>query len=200
MVNRREILQGGMAVTSLPLVSNVAWSAASQAAAPLPLYKVIFDERFADGRRFGDEARRLGAPVHAIQGDITSLWYDDLYARWRNGAAAIAGLTAHGALFCLERLAWDAGMRVVFRADHKPTADGSFSHALQGPAAMIRAAAELRDAGADWSCRVASVVLDCPAEISSQKKRATFAEASAAVDDDGHALISWVIAPVKRAS
>ncbi len=32
------------------------------------------------------------------------------------GPAAIAGLTAHGALFCLERLGWDVGMRVATRA------------------------------------------------------------------------------------
>jgi len=199
MVNRREILQGGIAVTALPIVSNVAWGAARQPEGSLPLYKVIYDERFAESRRFGDEARRLGAPIHAIQGDITSLWYDDLYVRWRNGAAAIAGLTAHGALFCLERLAWDAGMRVVFRADHKPTADGSFQHSLQGPAAMVSAGTELRDAGTDWSCRVAGVVLGCPAEVSKKKQRVVFAQASAAVSEEGQALISWVIAPVKRA-
>lgn len=199
MVNRREILQGGIAVTSLPIVSNVAWSAAGPAAAPLPLYKVIYDERFASSRSFGDEARRLGASVHAIDGDITSLWYDDLYVRWRSGAAAIAGLTAHGALFCLERLAWDAGMRVVFRADHKPTAEGSYHHSLKGPAAMIRAAARLRDAGTDWSCRVAGVVMGCPADSSGRARRVMFAAATAAVDDESQTLISWVIGPVKRA-
>jgi hypothetical protein len=199
MVNRREILQGGIAVTSLPLVANVAWGAAPEAPAPLPLYKVIYDDRFADSRSFADEARRLGAPIHAIQGDVTSLWYDDLYVRWRSGAAAIAGLTAHGALFCLERLAWDAGMRVVFRADHKPTADGSFHHSLQGPTQMVRAASALRDAGTDWSCRIANVVIGCPADVSKKKQRAVYAAASAAVDDDGQALISWVIAPLRRA-
>jgi hypothetical protein len=189
MVNRREILQGGIAVTSLPLVSNVAWSESPERAPPLPLYKVIYDERFGESRSFGDEARRLGAPVHAIRGDVTSLWYDDLYVRWRNGAAAIAGLTAHGALFCLERLARDAGMRVVFRADHR---------AIEGPAAMVRASQDLR--GTDWSCRVAGLVLSCPADVSNgKKKRLVFAEAQAPVDENGEPLISWVIAPVKRA-
>jgi hypothetical protein len=197
MVNRRQILQGGIAVTSLPIVSQVAWGATPEPQTPLLLYKVVYDERFAESRTFGDEARRLGAPVHAIQGDVTSLWYDDLCVRWRNGAAAIAGLTAHGALFCLERLAWDAGMRVVFRADHKPTVDGSFHHSLQGPMQMVRAASSLRDAGTDWSCRIANVVIGCPADVSNKKQRAVYAATSAATGEDGEALTSWVIAPVR---
>jgi hypothetical protein len=41
-----------------------------------------------------------------------------LRAAWTKQPVAIAGLTAHGPLFCLERLAWDHGMRVVFRAEH----------------------------------------------------------------------------------
>jgi hypothetical protein len=191
MVNRRRILQGGIAVTSLPIVASVAWGAAPQP--PLAFYKIIFDERFEASRRFGTEAQRRGASVHAINGDITRLWYDDLYTRWRNGGAPIAGLTAHGALFCLERLSWDAGMRVVYRADHEPTADGSIQHSAQGTAEMLRAASGLRDAQ-DWSCYAASVVLGCPAVIPGKKKREVFAQASAAVKAEGEALISWVIA------
>jgi hypothetical protein len=196
MVNRRRVLQGGIAVTSLPIVANVAWGTVPQP--PLAFYKIIFDERFDASRRFGAEARRLGAPVHAIQGDITQFWYDDLHVRWRDGAAPIAGLTAHGALFCLERLAWDVGMRVVYRADHKPTTDGSFQHAAQGPVEMLRAASGLREAQ-DWSCYAASIVLGCPAVVPGKKKRAVYADAGAAVDEEGQALISWVIAPVRRA-
>ena len=170
MVNRRRVLQGGIAVTSLPIVSSIAWGAVPEP--PLAFYRIVFDERFEAGRRFGAEAQRLGAPVHAIQGDITSLWYDDLYLRWRNhGPAPIAGLTAHGALFCLERLAWDAGMRVVYRADE---------------AEMLRAASGLRDAQ-DWSCYAASIVLGCPAPVPGKKKRPVFAASSTG-------LISWVIA------
>jgi hypothetical protein len=195
MVNRRRVLQGGIAVTSLPFVANVAWGAALQP--PLAFYKIIFDERFEASRRFGAEAQRRGAPVHAIQGDITPLWYDDLHARWSKSAVPIAGLTAHGALFCLERLAWDVGMRVAYRADHKPTIDGPIQHSAQGPAEMLRAASGLRDAQ-DWSCYAASIVLGCPAIVPGKKKRAVFADMNTAMDEEGQALISWVIAPRGR--
>jgi hypothetical protein len=84
----------------------------------MPLYKVVCDERFAASRTFGSEAQRLGLLVYVIKGDIRDLWFRDLYARWNRSPAAIAGLTAHGAIFCLERLAWDQRMRVVFRREH----------------------------------------------------------------------------------
>jgi hypothetical protein len=64
---------------------------------------------------------------------------------------------------------------------------------------MVRAASELRDAGTDWSCRVAGVLIGCPEGVSSGKKRTVFADASAGADPDGEVLISWVIAPAKRA-
>ena len=51
---------------------------------------------------------------------MTRFWYDDLYHRWREGPAAIAGLTAHGPLFCFEQLARDLRMRVVLRAELAP--------------------------------------------------------------------------------
>jgi hypothetical protein len=53
--------------------------------------------------------------VHAIRGDITDLWFHDLDLRWKQGPAPIAGLTTHGPLFCLERLAWGKGI-----VDHRP--------------------------------------------------------------------------------
>ncbi len=89
----------------------------------IPFYKVIFDHRFQASREFGGEMEKLGAKVHGIHGDITDLWFHDLYHRWKEGPAPIAGMTAHGPLFCLERLAWDRGMRVLSRTEHPPVGD-----------------------------------------------------------------------------
>jgi hypothetical protein len=136
MASRREFLQAGLAASLLPVVG----SASEASNAPLPYYKVIVDERFPASVAFGVEWKARGAAVHAIRGDITDLWFHDLDHRWKQqGPVAIAGLTAHGPLFCLERLAWDHGMRVVSRVPQ------------------------------------------------------------AAHDGDGEPLISWVIAPKKRA-
>jgi hypothetical protein len=82
-------------------------------------YKVVSDVRFADGDAFANEAERLGASVVRINGDITDFWFNDLSIRWKKSSVAIAGLTAHGPIFCLERFAWDHGLRVVFRDEHR---------------------------------------------------------------------------------
>ena len=144
-MNRREILQGGIAATTLSIVGGAGWTPSSVSGdarpQPLRIYKVIFDQRVAEAREFGREMLQLGLAVQPIDGDMTNLWYDDLYPRWRQSPVAIAGLTAHGPLFCLERLAWDFGMRVVLRTDHRRAAKGSFGRALTGQVSLLQAAA-----------------------------------------------------------
>lgn len=143
-MNRREMLQSGIAATALPMVGGAGWLPALQPedvrVQPLPIYKLIFDQRVGAARAFGREMLQQGLAVQPFDGDMTNLWYDDLYPRWRTNPVAIAGLTAHGPLFCLERLAWDFHMRVVLRADHRRAAKGSFGRALTGQASLKDAA------------------------------------------------------------
>lgn len=117
MVNRREVMFGGVAVASYPALvgafSARAQSPAFAAMGDVPFYKVIYDERFAAGVDFAQQAREQGLAVQAIRGDMTDVWYRDLRHKWQKEPAAIAGLTAYGALFCLERLAWDVNMRAT---------------------------------------------------------------------------------------
>ena len=114
MANRRELLQAGLAASVLPM-DLIARQARAQA--PLAIHRAIYDDRFDAGRAFAAQARQRGWTTRAIRGDVTDLWYHELSVRWRQGPAPIAGLTAKNSLFCLERLAWDAGMRVVSRAE-----------------------------------------------------------------------------------
>lgn len=201
MSSRREFLQMGVAAIALPISAHAVLSPASSILngepAATPLYKVAFDERFSSSRAFAEEAERLGVPVHGIKGDMTDLWYHDLYARWKQGPAAIAGLTAHGPIFCLERLAWDQRMRVVFRADHRYRADGLIEHALSGPASMLRQAAAL-SGEMNWSSEIANLVMKCPASRSQTSQSNVIGPTVKRTDDPEH-LISWVIAPIHRA-
>jgi hypothetical protein len=197
MTNRREFMQIGIAATLATQASRVGASLgrAQSEAEPVALYKVVYDSRFADSVAFARRAAARGAATHAIEGDMTQLWYDDLYHRWRRGPAAIAGLTAHGPLFCLERLAWDHGMRVVFRSERKNAGD-CFEHRLSGPLAMLDDAWRAASA-ADWSTQMAEVVLTCPsgrAELGERSGRSMLA--AGAISDS---LYSWVIAPATRA-
>jgi hypothetical protein len=124
MISRRTVLQGAVAATSLPIIAGVAWAPRSAEPATIALdhpslYKVLFDQRFAPARAFGNDARYRGMAVQGFAGDITDVWFHDLYPRWKQGRAAVAGLTTNGVLFCLEHLARDARMRLVHRSEHK---------------------------------------------------------------------------------
>jgi hypothetical protein len=199
MASRREFLQVGVAALALPIsacaASKPSASALAGESAPAKLYKVIYDERHASSRAFAAEVARLGAPVHAIKGDITDLWFRDLDARWKKQPVAIAGLTEHGALFCLERLSWDHGMRVVYRADHTYRADGYMEHEFSGSERMLREAVDLSSSGPDWSARVASLLTRCPAARAQASKLTVVTPAARQAGDPEH-LVSWVIAPI----
>lgn len=111
MADRRQVLKGALAGSLLPL--GALASAAS--AQPVAIHRAVYDSRFAAGRAFAAQARARGWTTAAIEGDVTDLWYHDLALRWREGPAPIAGVTAANSLFVLERLAWDAGLRVTSR-------------------------------------------------------------------------------------
>jgi hypothetical protein len=202
MASRREFLQIGVAALAIPISARAGLKPANSGlvggSAPTPLYKVVFDERFPASRTFAGEVKRLGAPIYGIKGDITDLWFNDLDARWKKEPIGIAGLTAHGPLFCLERLAWDHGMRVVYRADHTHRADGYMEHELSGSEAMLREAVNLSSSGPDWSSRVANLLTRCPASRSQASKKTVVTPTAKHADDPEH-LVSWVIAPVGAA-
>jgi hypothetical protein len=110
MPNRREFLQGGIALSLLPLLPRKGFSAA----APKAFDMVIFDQRFLKARDFAQQAREAGLDCIAIQGDITDLYFHDFSLRWNRGPTTIAGLSTKASLFCLETLARDRGMRLVY--------------------------------------------------------------------------------------
>jgi hypothetical protein len=196
MASRREFLQMGVAALAIPISARAGVKAAAAAgeSAPAQLYKVIYDERHASSRAFASEVKRLGAPVLGIKGDITDFWFNELDARWKKEPVALAGLTEHGPLFCLERLSWDHGMRVVYRADHTYRADGYMEHELSGSERMLREAVDLSSSGPDWSTRVASLLTRCPA-TRAQNSKLTIVTPGAKQAGDPEHLVSWVIAP-----
>lgn len=200
MTNRREFLQIGVTATALPLASRAAQAAGVDLGGDsVPLYTLIYDTRFADSIAFGRRGEQLGFPTAAITGDMTRLWYDDLYHRWKRGPAAIAGLTAHGALFCFDELAREQGMRVVFRAAHRPSQAGT-AHEFSGPATMLAealAVGEMRRGS--FGSTMADVVAQCPRGRNEITHARTESRAQLELDGDDEALYSWVIAPAVNA-
>ena len=196
MTNRREFFKIGIAASTLSLTAPPVVAGDRDrdgAQAVVALYKVLYDTRFAASVAFARRVATRGLAVESMNGDMTRFWYDDLYHRWREGPAAIAGLTAYGALFCLERLAWDHGMRVLFRAEHTAAAPDRVAHRFEGPASLLTAAANVV-AAPGWAAGMADVIIKCP------RRRAERREAKAttivsATPAPSQSLFSWVIAP-----
>ena len=195
--NRRDFLRLCVAVagacTALPSGAGVG-----QVSAEYPRLRpqrAIFDASFAAGRSFGHAARALGMTTQAISGDITALWYDDLYFCWQKGSAVIAGLTGASALFCLEELAWDAGHCVVLRVDHTRSGDGGVRHAFRGAAELLQPRViEGISRDSDWGAETARLAMYCPA-----RSRGCTTRVLAGVSDRSlpwsEQLVSWLIAP-----
>lgn len=194
MTNRREFLKVGLAATALPMAAQATLATNAEALVAVPFYKVLYDTRFPASVAFARRAESRGLAVYAIGGDMTRFWYDDLYHRWRQGQAAIAGLTAHGALFCLERLAWDQRMRVIFRAEHAPAAGGCIAHRFDGPAGLSARAASAAES-ASWASAMADAVAECPAGRA-RRLQTRAQSVSAASAPLAEPLFTWVIAPV----
>ena len=174
MANRREFLQGSLAVSALPLMTGAAL--APFAANASPIARVIFDERLPASRSFAERAAQSGIPAHAFKGDITSLWFNDLHQRWTNKPEAVAGITEPAALFCLERLAWDYKMRVTYLAEHRA------NEALDARSIDAIARKMMSPRAAQTPILGASSV-----GIARHER------------DHERPLVSWVIAPVKAA-
>lgn len=201
MVKRRRLVQSAFAASALSIIKNPVPSASTHASTGTPssiaIYKVIYDERFPESVGFANEIKKSGIPVHGIKGDMTDVWYNDFYNQWQKSPAAIAGLTAHGALFCLERLAWDKGMRVVLRAEHRVMGEGSMQHAFTGPARLLEHFKAMPQ-GNNWQEHMATMIASCPAKTTKQCSQTVISEnceTNYATDDP---LYSWLIAPAQR--
>jgi len=201
-MNRRKFLKAGLAGSALPLLAGLSGhslSAALSGWADGDISLVVSDARFSQARRFAAEAERAGLHSHAIDGDITRLWRDHLLPGWRRQPGPLAGMTARQPLFCLEQLARDHGLRVVFRAEHEPQADGSVRHRLSAPASHLRTLDELLDGQPDWSERLARYSNTCSWGLAAGPcGQASVHSAAVAGEPMQEPLISWVMAPIRR--
>jgi hypothetical protein len=121
MTTRRDFLQLAFAAPLLPASLRLpVFDSPSDSPAHAQLgalYTVLCDERFAESVAFAEDLSKRGTPVTRFRGDITDFWYGNLSVRWKAAPVAIAGVTTHGPLFCLERWGWDHGLRIAHRQD-----------------------------------------------------------------------------------
>jgi hypothetical protein len=198
MTNRREFLQIGVTATAWPLVARAAQATGLDSAAEwTPLLAVVYDPRFAESATFGQRCARLGLETHAVDaGDMTRIWYERMHGQWQTSPVAIAGLTAHGPMFCFTELARDFRMRVVFRAEHRAAPDRGVSHTMTGPVSMLVEARSACVRGGSLGAAMADVVTRCPNGRSEIVSASLTAGGAVPTGDD--ALYTWVIAPAVR--
>jgi hypothetical protein len=153
----------------------------------------IFDERFPAAVQTALHVNRAGVPVHAVSGDMTQLWYDQLDMQWRKAPAVFAGVTTQTGLFVLSTLAADHGMRVAYRGEHQCATDGSEHHSIRGPAAHVAAATPLRRQSY-WGAAAASALSQCPA-VAAPPVTADFHSRALQSSLSRTLLCSWIIAP-----
>lgn len=187
----------GLALAGMSIPGFASALAPDPDKTPLSLFSVIYDNGFPASAAFGAAARKHGHATHDIDGDVTAFWMNHLAARWQREPVAIAGLTHPSALFVLERMGWDHGLRVIFRARHRSLDDGRTEHRLAGPAAMLNAFEQTVSEHAGLGACMAGVLSRChrPQQAPSTLSVTTRPRPGQDAAPGGVPLVSWVIAP-----
>ncbi len=160
---------------------------------PHEFFRVLFDNTSAEGEAFGAEAAARGASTRAVGIDLGSIWMHEIEPRWDQGPIAVAGLTHGAALFCLELLARDFRMGVVYRVRHDLNTDGRCRHSLTGPKQLSSWPDHLATAGRGWAGLSAALAMSCPSALSPGRDLdlVDLGGCSALAE---RSLFSWVIA------
>ncbi len=191
MVNRRTLLKLGTAGMAAVVVQAPAQAFGSSLLGDSPgLARAVFDERFAEAQAFASVFQSRGMPTTGIRGDVAALWYHDLKARLLEQRLPVVGLTDRTALFCLEELARDVGMKVQGRIDHTFDSSGALTHQATGPSAWAVAGRRLGP-GQGFGRVMASLLADPTLHgesLAAQKYTGPFSAA------DRKQLVSWWIA------
>jgi hypothetical protein len=178
-------------LSAAPLASGVVFADGSRPAAHL---SVLYDHRHEAARAFRLRAARWDAPIAGtLDGDITELWQNYYRVVWQKKPAALAGLTERPALFLLEQLGWQHGMRVFFQAAHEPAGDGIWRHRILR-SSRPGLAGHLEAAGMAWPAALADQLVTAPQDVASKDMTPTGA-AMAAFLNEPDKLYSWIIAP-----
>jgi hypothetical protein len=211
MTSRRGFIRGSVAVAAAGAIgglgASVHASPRGHLATPerlLKLHAVVVDQRFEASVEFGRSLALLGVDNYGMSGDVTDVWYSRLDPLWRTGGVAVAGLTGSGVLFCLERLAWDHRLRVVYRGSHQRFADGRVHHAALGSADWSALRRNTANQNSSWPNAVAAAVAGIGSPCSAVPPDRTLARVCTTdMESQGcggdFTLFSWVIAPAARA-
>ena len=193
-VNRRAVLGAGVALGAAAMAPALA---AAETRPDAGTRVVLVDHALPQAGRFAAEARRLGMTVAVTDGDLTSLWMDELETRWRREPSVLGGVTRPGAVAFLQLMAHRNRMRLSLRIDHEPAFGGVLRHRGVLPSALADGAPARLES--DWVRGAARLIADCPRSAPEARMDLTARARSAAGDAGGEAVVSWLITPVSSA-
>lgn len=196
-MKRRSVLKVGLASSLLPLLGFNGFAKAFDLQSNIQLRAIISDARFAASSAFGAQAATLGVPHLSSKGDITAIWLKHLDPLWREGKASVMGLTTRDQLFCLERLAWDRGMKVLIRVEHQDSGRGDIAHKIEAPPLLAERTAQVVQNDKIWPTELAILLGSCSTAqlIGSCGNREVTTKGGL-----NEQLVTWVIAPENRVS
>lgn len=196
-MKRRSVLKAGLATSLLPLLGFNGFAKAFDLQTNVPLKAILSDARYPVSSAFGAHARAMGIPHLTSKGDITAVWLKHLDPLWREGKASVMGLTTQDQLFCLERLAWDRGMKVLMRIEHQDMGRDGIAHRIEAPPLLAEKMVKAVQGNNLWPAELAILLGSCSSSqlIGSCTNR----EVSSKGNLDEH-LVTWVIAPANRVS
>lgn len=196
-MKRRSVLKAGLATSLLPLLGIGGVARALDLQSSIQLKAILSDRRFPMSSAFGARAAAMGIPHLATNGDITTIWLKHLDPLWREGKASVMGLTTQDQLFCLERLAWDRGMKVIMRVEHQEMGLGEITHTIDAPALLTAQSALALQRGDLWPSELATLMGSCsPSQcIGHRSNREVISKGRL-----GEHLVSWVIVPASQVS
>jgi hypothetical protein len=117
LTNRRQFMQCGLVFSTLQLaeLAVMKMAVASPEGPDISVDNFVADRRYAESMVVASKLGNQGVPVVEISGDLTDLWANNYSRQWKRAPMTLAGVTGQDALFVLETLAPDFGMRVAHK-------------------------------------------------------------------------------------
>jgi len=119
MTNRRQFIKCGLSFSTLPLtgLASLNMAVAAPDGHSFKLESFVADLRYEESVTTASSLKSQGVPVAEITGDMTDLWIQQYSRQWKQKPMSLAGVTGKDALFVLETLAPDYGMRVIYKTE-----------------------------------------------------------------------------------
>jgi len=194
-VNRRQFMTRTAALNVALVGVPRVFASPGQLARATRLERVVADARFKESVAFAAAMSAIGTQVSVTDGDLTSLWFDDLARHFAGSSAPIAGLTTPRTALVMTELARGPGVSVLWHADHVAMPDGSLRHEMHGCAELVARAAELCEISG-WHEGLGSMLAEAEHFHVGLASNATrVVRAPRAVGCLEETLSSWVLAP-----